>query len=81
MIDELERSFIINELTALFEDYEALISEPQIQLVNEHTAEVIKANHDLIDTFQTRINEILKMYEKADCLNLCSEIGKNYGNT
>ena len=81
MIDELERSFIINELTALFEDYEALISEPQIQLVNEHTAEVIKANHDLIDTFQTRINEILKMYEKADCLRLGIEIGKNYGNT
>lgn len=81
MIDELERSFIINELTALFEDYEALISEPQIQLVNEHTAEVIKANHDLIDTFQTRINEILKMYEKADCLKLGIEIGKNYGNT
>ena len=81
MIDELERSFIINELTAFFEDYEALISEPQIQLVNEHTAEVIKANHDLIDTFQTRINEILKMYEKADCLKLGIEIGKNYGNT
>jgi|TARA_R100001082_G_scaffold111045_1_gene93037 predicted DNA-binding protein YlxM (UPF0122 family) len=81
MIDELERSFIINELTALFEDYEALISEPQIQLVNEHTAEVIKANHDLIDTFQTRINEILKMYEKADCLKIGIEIGKNYGNT
>ena len=81
MIDELERSFIINELTALFEDYEALISEPQIQLVNEHTAEVNKANHDLIDTFQTRINEILKMYEKADCLKLGIEIGKNYGNT
>ena len=81
MIDELERSFIINELTALFEDYEALISEPQIQLVNEHTAEVIKANHDLIDTFQTRINEILKMYEKADCLRLGIEIGKHYGNT
>lgn len=81
MIDELERSFIINELTALFEDYEALISEPQIQLVNEHTAEVIKANHDLIDNFQVRINEILKMYEKADCLRLGIEIGKHYGNT
>ena len=81
MIDELERSLIINELTALFEDYEALISTPQIQLVNEHTAEEIKANHDLIDNFQLRINEILKMYEKTDCLKLGIEIGKNYGNT
>ena len=81
MIEEPERSFIITELTALFEDYEALISTPQMQLVNEHTAEEIKANHDLIDNFQTRINEILKMYEKADCLKIGIEIGKNYGNT
>ena len=49
--------------------------------MNEHTAEEIKANHDLIDNFQLRINEILKMYEKADCLRLGIEIGKNYGNT